>query len=926
MTASGAALAGGATPDTAVATTEALRDALAAVADGVALFDADGTPLLRSGTLHALDAGGGPLFAQALRLRGRFRADIANGWLEVGGESIETMLDMVMARFDIAIAPDGDETPTIEASWLPLPCGRRLLLQRDVTEDRQRRRDLLDSNVQSARDAAQLRAMHDALSDGIALVGGNGSIIAVNRTLREQGGAAWAHAGQRHHIADVLWNEVLDGSALKSDADMAAELADRRERFEAADGTAELRRQPDGRWVEVRWLTLPDGRRLLVHHDVSERVRHDAALERARLEAERTHALMQTVLETMQDGVLLVDGDGLCRYANTAGLAMHDAPPALLRELPTFAELLRWLADRGEYGPPEKSASMIAEVMARFHAAAGYSHTRQRRNGRWIEYGYYRVNEGGTLAVFRDVTALKDQEAQLSRERDAAQAARGEAEAANLAKSTFLATMSHEIRTPMNGVIGMMDVLESQTLTAAQRQVVATMRESATTLLRIVSDVLDFSKIEAGRLELEDAPFSLAALVAGTAGTLRPRATAQGLTLEEQVEGEPDLLMGDVTRLRQILFNLLGNAIKFTERGCVRVTGRSTHLQDGRARVTLTVSDTGVGIAPHVLPRLFTEFTQGDSSTTRRFGGTGLGLSIVRRLAELMDGDVQVQSRPGAGTCFRVTLHLRAADAADTVIPAPPPLAGLVPVGTGWVLVVDDHPVNREVLLPQLNMLGGAADAAADGEEALSRWRDGDYTVVMTDLHMPGLDGFAFVRLLRAHEAAEGLPRTPVVAVSANALAGEPERCAEADMDGFLAKPVTIGRLRGTLEHWLTLTAPKAPYGNDGLAAALDASALEGWFGGDVTAIHQMLDRFLASAWEAEAELAGMLGARPLEVADAAHRLRGAALAVGARGIAHAAANLEQAARTGDPAACLPQFATLAAEIRRLAAERASAG
>jgi signal transduction histidine kinase/HPt (histidine-containing phosphotransfer) domain-containing protein len=830
-----------------------------------------------------------------------------------------------MTRFDIAVSPDGEAAPIVEASWLPLPGGRRLLLQRDVTEDRQRRRDLLESNLQSARDAAQLRAMHDALSDGIALVGSNGDIIAANRTLREQGGPAWARAGYRHHIADVLWNEVLAGAALKPQSELARELADRRERFEAADGSAELRRLPDGRWVEVSWLTLADGRRLLVHRDVSERVRRDAALERVRLEAERTRELMQTVLETMQDGVLLVDGNEICRYANTAALAMHDVPSALVEDKPTFGELVRWLASRGEYGPPEQAAATVAEVMRRFGAAPGYSHTRQRRNGRWIEYSYFRVHEGGTLAVFRDVTALKVQEAQLARERDAAQAARGEAEAANLAKSTFLATMSHEIRTPMNGVIGMMDVLESQTLGRAQRQIVATMRESAITLLRIVSDVLDFSKIEAGRLELEDAPFSLAALVAGAAGTLRPRATAQGLTLEEHVEGEPDLLMGDATRLRQILFNLLGNAIKFTEHGGVSVTGHSIRQPDGRARVEFAVRDTGVGIEPHVLPRLFTEFTQGDNSTTRRFGGTGLGLSIVRRLAQLMDGGVQVESRPGEGACFRVTLHLRIAAETDPVPPSAPALAAPVAPGTGRVLVVDDHPVNREVLLRQLGMLGVAADAAADGDEALVRWRAGGYAVVLSDLHMPGLDGFEFVRLLRAEEAAARLPRTPIVAVTANALAGEPERCAEADMDGFLAKPVTIRRLRGALERWLTLAAPnEAVTVDSGLAPAIDPTALEAWFGSDRPAIREMLGRFLASAQVAEVELAEAVAARSSDVPAAAHRLRGAALTVGARGIGSAAAELERSAQSGEFAACSACLATLGSEIRRLAAELAA--
>jgi signal transduction histidine kinase/FixJ family two-component response regulator/HPt (histidine-containing phosphotransfer) domain-containing protein len=907
------------------ATVAALRDALCAVADGVALFAADGTTLLESGRLHALDDGPGPLFAQAQRWRERFRADLATGWLDLGRDSIESVLDMVMARFDLAPMAAANEAPVIEASWTRLPAGRWLLLQRDVSQDRRRRDDLLRGNFDAARDAALLRAMHDALADGIALVGAHGDIVAVNRTLRERGGPAWACAGPVNHIAEVLWDELVAGAALKSDAELAPVLAERRERFEAADGAAELRRMPDGRWLEVRWLLLQDGRRLLVHRDVTERVEHDAALERARLETERVRALMETVLETMQDGVLLVDADEVCRYANTAALAMFEASRDLPRCQPTLSELGRWLLERGEYGPPPEAEARLARGLRQFRAAAGYSHTRRRRNGRWIEFSYFRVHEGGTLAVFRDVTALKDQEAQLARERDAARAARGEAEAANLAKSTFLATMSHEIRTPMNGVIGAMDVLEGQTLTEAQRRIVATMRESATTLLRLVSDVLDFSKIEAGRLELEEAPFSLRALLAGAAATLRPRAEAQGLTLDEFVEGEPDLLLGDATRLRQILFNLLGNAIKFTERGGVSVAARVERLADGRARVELTVSDTGVGIAPEVLPRLFTAFTQGDSSTTRRFGGTGLGLSIVRRLTELMGGEVRVESRPGQGARFRVTLHPRIAEAGALAAPVSDVVPAPLPPGAGRVLVVDDHAVNREVLLRQLGMLGLEADAATDGEEALARWQTGRYAVVLSDLHMPGLDGFEFVRLLRGREAAERHGRTPIIAVSANALAGEAERCLDAGMDGFLAKPVTIGRLRATLARWLSLAAPQpAPDGDAALVAALDPTALAAWLGADRAAIGAMLGRFLASARAAEAELAEAIATRMPAVPEAAHRLKGAALAVGAHGIAAAAARLERAGHAADTAACGAGIAALGAEIRRLAAELGS--
>ena len=224
--------------------------------------------------------------------------------------------------------------------------------------------------------------------------------------------------------------------------------------------------------------------------------------------------------------------------------------------------------------------------------------------------------------------------------------------------------MSHEIRTPMNGVLGMIEVLERQGLNEAQRRTVSTMRESAQALLRIIDDVLDFSKIEAGRLELEATAFSLSGLVEGVLDTFRPQALAKGLTLDAEIDaGSQDALVGDPTRVRQILFNLLSNAIKFTERGGVRVRAGTLPLGGGSTRATLAVTDTGIGLDAEQLARLFQPFVQADSSTTRQFGGTGLGLSIVRRLAQAMGGDVAVESAPGAGSTFTVTLTLHAAPA-----------------------------------------------------------------------------------------------------------------------------------------------------------------------------------------------------------------------------------------------------------------------
>lgn len=399
--------------------------------------------------------------------------------------------------------------------------------------------------------------------------------------------------------------------------------------------------------------------------------------------------------------------------------------------------------------------------------------------------------------------------------RDAALVAQRAAEEANQAKSTFLATVSHEVRTPMNGVLGMIDVLERTSLSAEQREALGTVRYSASSLLRIIDDILDFSKIEAGRLDLERVEFSTAELIEGAVKTMAPQAAAKGLSLTAIVAADvPAHAIGDPVRLRQILFNLLGNAIKFTETGAVRLglaCVPESEDQNGMA-LRLSVSDTGIGLTPDQQSRLFQPFVQADSSTTRRFGGTGLGLSIVRRLAEAMQGRVELQSTLGVGSTFAVTVRLGAAlnPSVSTVSAAPAspasPASATVEASrlAGRVLVVDDNAVNRKILARQLELAGATTDVAASGEEALQLWHRGGHDLVLADLQMPAMDGFELARRIRAAEAGEGRTRTPILAMTASTLEEEESRSRAAGMDGFVTKPIGIDRLRATLDIWLT--------------------------------------------------------------------------------------------------------------------------
>jgi signal transduction histidine kinase/CheY-like chemotaxis protein len=499
------------------------------------------------------------------------------------------------------------------------------------------------------------------------------------------------------------------------------------------------------------------------------------------------------------------------------------------------------------------------------------------------------------VRLFEELQAARQT---AERERDLAETARAEAETANRAKSTFLAAMSHEIRTPMNGVLGMMEVLERSGLTKDQARSVGVMRGSAQALLRIIDDILDFSKIDAGRMEIEALPFSLSELVAGAVEALLPQAQQKQLALfADRPRAGPDRVAGDPIRLRQILFNLVGNAIKFTERGFVRISADSRPLAQGIVRVELAVSDSGIGIDEAARTRLFEPFTQADSSTTRRFGGTGLGLSIVRRLAQLMGGDVTFESTPGSGSRFTVSLVLAEADPMPPparVAAHPRPRRRVAGSSTTRLMVADDHPVNLEVIRRQLELLGLSADIAEDGAAALALWAEVRHPVVLLDLHMPVLDGFGLAEAIRREEAERGLPRTGLIAVTADALKGEDARCLARGMDAFLAKPISLDALARALGPWMPDFAPVEILPE----ALIDPAALGNLFGTGAGQASKLVRSFARSA---AADIAAIDTARdPRRLAASAHRLKGAALMSGARLLAERAARAEAAAKAGD--------------------------
>jgi PAS domain S-box-containing protein len=627
--------------------------------------------------------------------------------------------------------------------------------------------------------------------------------------------------------------------------------------------------------------------------------RRDADLERELQELRtlnETLELLALVASKTDNGVVILDAQGYVEWINDSFSRMTGFRPAAIRG----QSLAAMLFDEDAEADARRQFQRFLE--AGHGLSQEIEQTRDDGQSYWLSIGVTPVfSEEGDITrwvgIANDVTKRREAQRALEQAKEAA-------EAASRAKGEFLANVSHEIRTPMNVIIGMTELTLGTRLTPEQREYLAAVKNSAEALLRLLNDVLDLSKIEAGKLHIETVPFSLPELIQEVLKLWEPGARQKGLHTSSQVSSElSPIVVGDPVRLRQILFNLIDNAIKFTEQGQVTVTAALDSRTGDEVRVHFAVRDTGIGIPEDKRASIFEAFSQADSSTSRRYGGTGLGLTISAQLVALLNGRLWVESEVGAGSAFHFCLPL--------MIPGRPPVDEDKPSRRRTplraknrlrVLVADDNPANRLLAARILEKRGHLVLQAGDGREALTAAEREPLDIVVMDAQMPEMDGLQATRQIRAREKTTQT-HLPIIALTASAMSGDRERCLAAGMDGYISKPINAQELLTLVETLGTqLRSAKVSdqRGPDG-GAAFDFRAALARLEGDVEIFKEQVVFFLRDAPALLVDIQDALAAGDAgRLRTAAHRLKGLAASFDAQAVTEGAFDLEQRGQRED--------------------------
>jgi PAS domain S-box-containing protein len=698
---------------------------------------------------------------------------------------------------------------------------------------------------------------------------------------------------------------IVDGRAIRIRQSLPSQVPPPTEQAVSEWGTALAMRSTQGALVNsqkrIRELadSLEDAQRrgMALEHEFEQVKSLNETLELLALVASKT-----------DNAVIIMDAGGTIEWVNDGFVRMtgYDSPDVRGASLSDFLG-----------GAESESDLSVRQSLDTGHGfSQEVKHRRRDGQAYWASVSVTPVfdDAGKTtrwIGIATDVTRRREAQEELAKARDLA-------EAANRAKSQFLANISHEIRTPMNAILGMTELALSTDMTEEQKEYLTTVKRSADSLLCLLNDLLDLSKIEAGRLEISAERFDLQELLEDTLKPASVQATQKGLKLTWEVQGDvPHQLIGDDARLRQVLVNLVGNAIKFTHQGGVSVNVESQWQSGDEIGLKISVRDTGIGISGDQLQSIFDAFTQANSATSRRYGGTGLGLTICGHLVELMGGRIWVESVLGAGSTFHCTVRLKTGPgiAIDTERSPSSTQRSMASRGGMRVLTADDNAANRMLVARILQKRGHEVMEAETGAEVLAILREQEVNVLLLDVQMPDSDGFTVTAAIRAQETV-GRPRLPIIAVTAYAMDGDRERCLEAGMDGYLAKPVQTRELVALVETLASTRASQSGSHNESPPEALESqfSRALARMDNDFEIFGEQIDLFLSGSPRIMETIRQAIAARDAQALEvAAHRLKGFAVTFDANAVVETALHLERMGRDRD----LDESKSVTSELER---------